>query len=92
MSLKLQEIVTNIFNMDNAELDQVIAAVKQRRTWLARDTVRSIQPGTTVSFENRNRTVIGTVQKVNPKNILVKSTATNTVWRVPANMLTVHNS
>jgi hypothetical protein len=92
MNTQVAETVTRIFQMDNRELDQVIAAVKQRRTWLAKDTARSIQAGQTVSFENRNQTVLGTVKKVNPKNILVRENSTQTVWRVPANMLTIHSN
>lgn len=34
MTPKLQETINNIFGMNNDDLNQVIMAVKQRRTWL----------------------------------------------------------
>lgn len=88
MSLKLQETITNIFGMNNDDLNQVIMAVKQRRTWLSKNAVRTFRVGDIVSFNNRGMTVLGTVQKVNIKNIHVKQSNSATVWRVPANMLT----
>jgi hypothetical protein len=87
MSLKLQEAITSIYSMTTDELNQVVMAVKQRRQFLNVNSIRALRIGDTVSFDNRHRVIVGTVQKVNTKNVLVKQDGTHTVWRVPANML-----
>jgi uncharacterized protein YkvS len=75
--------------MDNAELNRVVDAVKQRRTYNARNITRKLMVGDIVSFEERKgATVTGRVMKVNPKTVVVKDSATAIQWKVTATLLT----
>ena len=85
--MNTQQAVNQIHTMNSEELNSVIAAVKQRRTYLARIKATEFQVGDQVGFAGRKGPVRGKVQKVNPKNILVKDNSSGTVWRVPATML-----
>ncbi len=81
-------VVDQIGRMDKAEINQAIAAIKLRQTYLARQASRSFMIGDAVQFTGRgNRTVVGTVIKVNPKTILVDSPSQGR-WKVTASMLT----
>lgn len=85
----MNTVLDQIARMDNEELNRVVDAVKQRRTYNARNITRKLLVGDTVSFEGRGgATVTGTVRKVNPKTVLVKDSASNTVWKVSASLLT----
>lgn len=71
----------------NAELDTISQAITFARANLARKNTCVFRKGDTVKFKsNRNGQVYqGTVDKVNIKNILVRTPVG--VYRVPANML-----
>ena len=71
----------------NAELDTITQAITFARTQIARKNTCVFRKGDTVKFtSNRNGQVYqGTVDKVNIKNILVRTHVG--VYRVPANML-----
>ena len=85
----VQTAINAIRNANNDELNQIIEAVKLQRTYLAKSTARSLMVGDIVSFEGRGgRTVTGRVNKINRKTVLVKDSASNTVWRVTASLLT----
>ena len=85
----INTVLDQIQRMDNEELNRVIAAVKSQRTYIARTMTRKLLVGDVVSFEGRGgATVTGRVKKVNPKTVLVKDSASNTVWRVTATLLT----
>lgn len=86
----LQTAIAAIQGMDKDELEQVIEAVKLRRNFIARSTVRSLNVGDTVSFDAgpRRGVRVGTVTKVNRKNVKVKEAGYGT-WNVPASLLTV---
>ena len=75
--------------LTNADLDQVIGAVKFARAELVQDNKRTMMPGTQVKFTSaRNgRTYLGTVKKVAIKYITVDTGSG--LFRVPANMLEV---
>lgn len=80
--------VTAIRNADRNELNQIIEAVKLQQNFLARQSARSFMKGDAVQFTGRgNRTVVGTVVKVNPKTIVVDSPSQGR-WKVTASMLT----
>ena len=84
---KVQTAITEIRNMNNDELNQVVDAIKLQHTYLARTTTRSLTVGDTVSFTGRGgRTVTGTVQKINRKTVVVDEGITR--WKVPASLLT----
>ena len=75
--------------LTNADLDQVIGAVKFARAELVQDNKRTMMPGSQVKFTSaRNgRTYLGTVKKVAIKYITVDTGSG--LFRVPANMLEV---
>jgi hypothetical protein len=84
----VQTAVTAIRNADRDELNQIIEAVKLQQTWLAKQSARTFSVGDAVQFTGRGRrTVVGTVSKVNPKNIVVDSPSQGR-WKVTASMLT----
>lgn len=84
----VQKAITEIRNMNNDELNQVLEAVKMQRAWLARTIARAMAVGDTVEFQARvGRTVQGTVTKINRKTVIVD--ANHTSWKVPASLLKV---
>ena len=84
----VQTAVTAIRNADRNELNQIIDAVKLQQNFLARTQARTFTIGDAVQFKGRgNRTVVGTVSKVNPKTIVVDSPSQGR-WKVTASMLT----
>ena len=85
----VQTAITAIRNTNNRdELNQIIEAVKLQQNFLARQSARTFMKGDAVQFTGRgNRTVVGTVVKVNPKTIVVDSPSQGR-WKVTASMLT----
>lgn len=79
--------LTAIHKMDDAQLNAVIRAVKDRRTYLARQKTATFMVGDTVNFAARGMQVLGTVTKVNVKTVQVKQNNTATVWKVHASLL-----
>ena len=78
-----------IYQMDSDQLNQIVEAVKLKRTHLAKQTARSLMVGDIVSFEGRRgQTVTGKVTKVNQKTVVVRDSSTQTQWKVTASMLT----
>ena len=76
-----------IHQADRNELDQIVEAVKLQRTFLAKQSARTCTIGDAVTFTGRGgRKVIGTVNKVNPKTIIVDSPSQGR-WKVTASML-----
>jgi putative ribosome biogenesis GTPase RsgA len=84
----IDTVLEQIQRMDNDELNRVIGAVKQRRTYNARNITRKLVTGDVVSFETKSGTITGTVRKVNPKTVLVKDRNSATTWKVTATLLT----
>lgn len=86
--MSVQTAITAIRNCNtDEELRQIIDAVKLQRQFISVQNIRSVVIGDTVSFTARGRTVQGTVEKVNRKNVKVRETGTFTIWNVPASML-----
>ena len=70
-----------------AAMSQVVEAIKLQRTFNARATARSLTVGDAVEFTGRGgRTVVGTVEKINRKTVIVNS-PTQGKWKVTASML-----
>ena len=85
----INTVLDQVARCDRAELDRVIAAVKLRQTALARNATRTFQVGDTVQFTGRaGRTVVGTVEKINRKTIVVDTKRNQGRWKVTASMLT----
>lgn len=81
-----------IYQMDNAQLNEVVEALKLKRQYLARQATRSVIVGDTVEFDARGRTVRGVVKKVNQKTIQVYeaprgSGFVGTNWKVTASLV-----
>jgi|TARA_B110000977_G_scaffold87132_1_gene115983 hypothetical protein len=75
-----------VYQMDNQQLNQLVEAVKLKRTHLARQAVRSFTVGDNVRFKGRSGNIVkGTVRKVNRKYIVVDTQMGG--YRVPATML-----
>jgi len=89
MSNRVTRAVEQIYQMDSDELNQVIEAIKLKRQHLARQAVRSVIVGDTVTFSARGRTVVGKVLKVNRKTLQVREqgTGSSTLWKVSATLV-----
>ena len=84
----VQTAIAAIRDMNNDEINQVVEAIKLQRTYNARQATRSLMVGDIVGFDAKSRGYItGRVTKINRKTVLVKDSASNTVWRVTASML-----
>jgi uncharacterized protein YkvS len=90
MSNTVTKAVEAIYNLQsNDEINQVIDAIKLKRTALARSVTRSLMVGDIVSFNGRGQsTVTGRVTKVNRKTVVVKDSSSNTSWKVTASAVT----
>jgi hypothetical protein len=81
-------IISGAFTND--QLDSIVTAVKFARNQITRQNTGSLVIGSQVKFtSSRNgQTILGTVEKVNRKYIIVREPGTlRRAWRVPANML-----
>ncbi len=78
-----------VYKMDNDQLNQLVEAVKLKRTHLSRQAVQNFLVGDIVSFTQRDgNQVSGRINKINRKYIIVRESASGTQWRVPGTMLT----
>ena len=85
----MNTVLDQVARMDSAELNRVVDAIKLRRTFVAKESARGLFIGDSVQFTGRgNRTVVGTVTKVNTKTVVV-DTVRDGKWKVTASMLTV---
>lgn len=82
-----ENAVNTIRHMTAGELNQIVAEIKLRRTYLARQSAVSFAVGDRVSFAARGMQVLGTVTKVNTKTILVRQDNAYTTWKVHASLL-----
>ena len=89
MSNLVTKAVELIYQIDSADLSQVIEAVKLKRQHLARQATRSVILGDTVTFDARGRTVVGKVTKVNQKTLQVREERgmASTNWKVTASLV-----
>lgn len=89
----IQEINSTIIagSFTNEQLDSIQTAIKFARNQLATKAKFTLVKGSQVKFTSSKsgQTVLGTVEKVNRKFIIVRETGKAfSTWRVPANMLT----
>ena len=80
-------VLRELEQMNSDELKRVTNKVKDVRAMLGARAVRTFKVGDLVSFDARGVVLLGTVTKINRKNILVKEKGGYTTWRVPAVML-----
>jgi len=89
MSSLVTKAIESIYQMDNNELNQVVEAIKLKRTHLARQVARSVIKGDIVQFAGRRGQMIqGKVMKVNQKTLVVMDSQTQTQWKVTASLVT----
>ena len=86
----VQKAIQAIRNIEtSAELDQLIDAFKLQRTYLARQSARSLMVGDTVTFDAKMRgQITGQVVKIKTKTVQVRCNRTQGLWKVTASMLT----
>ena len=88
MSNLVTKSVELIYQMNADQIDQVVEAIKLKRTHLANSVARSILIGDIVSFQGRRgQTVQGKVTKVNQKTIVVRDSQSQIQWKVTASMV-----
>ncbi len=90
MSNLVTRAVELIYQMDNAQINEVIEAVKLKRQHLARQATRAVILGDMVEFDARGRTVVGKVTKVNQKTLQVREDRgglVSTNWKVTASLV-----
>jgi exosome complex RNA-binding protein Csl4 len=91
-NLTIAEINTAIIagNFTNDQLNSIGDAIKFARAQIANQNKFTLVKGSQVKFTSSKsgQTVLGTVEKVNRKFIIVRETGKAfSTWRVPANML-----
>ena len=89
MSNAVQTAISAIYQMNSDELNQVVEAIKLKRTNLAREATRKFRVGDMVQFTSTKTggRVNATVNKVNRKYVVVTAHIGGQQWRVPATML-----
>ena len=87
LNQKRLQLILEVHKMNADELDQVIQAVKQRRSALHSIATTSFRRGDTVQFSGKyGRMVSGTVEKIAQKYVTINC-GTEGRWRVPAGHL-----
>ena len=82
---KRSELIKAIYDMSLDDLQDVVEAIKLRRTYLHASTARSFAKGDQVQFTGkRGVTILGIVQKVAQKYVTVDCTMYGgSMWKVP---------
>tara|TARA_Y100000758_G_C15899725_1_gene367307 strand:- start:225 stop:509 length:285 start_codon:yes stop_codon:yes gene_type:complete len=84
---QLTDTMHLVQNMTATQVDDVVEAIKLRRTRMHRDAVHVLNVGDKVKFTGRgNKTVTGTITKKAVKNVIIDTGAGK--WRVPASIVT----
>ena len=89
MNKKLQNIISNIYEMNGTDLSAIVDAVKLRRNQIHTEQAHSLRIGQRVSFDGRHgSTLKGVVEKIKIKYVLVR-TDRGQRWNVPGAHLTI---
>lgn len=87
--MDFKDICTKVMfgNYSNEQLNELIEAIKYRRSRLTAEKKMNLFPGLHVQFKSTKtgNTITGVVEKVNRKYTIVKTSDGS--WRVPAVML-----
>ena len=84
---QLTDTMHLVQNMTATQVDDIVEAIKLRRTRMHRDAVHVLNVGDKVKFTGRgNKTVTGTITKKAVKNVIIDTGAGK--WRVPASIVT----
>ena len=85
-STEMETINALVSKMSLEDVKMVSERLNMQRTFIGKQTIRTLMKGDRVSFNGRRGLTEGTVLKVNIKNVVVDTGATR--WNVPASMLT----
>ena len=75
-----------VSKMSLEDVKMISERLNMQRTFIGKQTIRTLMKGDKVSFNGRRGLTEGTVLKVNIKNVVVDTGTTR--WNVPASMLT----
>ena len=75
-----------VSKMSLEDVKMVSERLNMQRTFIGKQTIRTLMKGDKVSFNGRRGLTEGVVMKVNIKNVVVDTGSTR--WNVPASMLT----
>jgi|TARA_Y100001949_G_scaffold121356_1_gene103232 hypothetical protein len=81
----LSKVILEITKMNSEEINSVVSAIKDRRTFIARSSVLGFEVGDKVEFDARGSVITGTITKKAIKNITVDTGRGK--WRVSATLL-----
>jgi hypothetical protein len=85
-STEMDTINALVSKMSLEDVKMISERLNMQRTFIGKQTIRTLMKGDKVSFNGRRGLTEGTVLKVNIKNVVVDTGATR--WNVPASMLT----
>jgi len=85
-STEMETINALVSKMSLEDVKMVSERLNMQRTFIGKQTIRTLMKGDRVSFNGRRGLTEGTVLKVNIKNVVVDTCTTR--WNVPASMLT----
>ena len=85
-STEMDTINALVSKMSLEDVKMVSERLNMQRTFIGKQTIRTLTKGDRVSFNGRRGLTEGTVLKVNIKNVVVDTGTTR--WNVPASMLT----
>ena len=85
-SNEMETINALVSKMSLEDVKMISERLNMQRTFIGKQTIRTLMKGDRVSFNGRRGLTEGTVLKVNIKNVVVDTGATR--WNVPASMLT----
>ena len=88
-------VISEILQADSDDLNRIVEAVKSRRDALGRQTKFQLSIGDRVTFKTKKRgrgRVIGTIEKINRKNLVVledgEGFRRGVQWTVPPILVT----
>ena len=85
-STEMETINALVSKMSLEDVKLVSERLNMQRTFIGKQTIRTLMKGYRISFNGRRGLTEGTVLKVNIKNVVVDTGTTR--WNVPASMLT----
>ena len=85
-STEMETINALVSKMSLEDVKMISERLNMQRTFIGKQTIRTLCKGDRVSFNGRRGLTEGTVLKVNIKNVVVDTGTTR--WNVPASMLT----
>ena len=86
-STEMETINALVSKMSLEDVKMVSERLNMQRTFIGKQTIRTLMKGDKVSFNGRRGLTEGVVMNVNIKNVVVDTGASGR-WNVPASMLT----